>query len=61
MRVVHILTENGAPAQRGAHFAYLRRREHRLGFAKVGSRLRVVRILKNELSPKRGAHFHAFL
>ena len=49
------------PPQRGAHFAYLRGHEHHLGWAKWSSRLRVVRILKNELSPARGAHFHAFL
>ena len=49
------------PPQRGAHFAYLRGHEHHLGLAKWSSRLRVVRILKNELSPARGAHFHAFL
>ena len=49
------------PLQRGAHFAYLRGHEHHLGSAKLSSRLRAVRILKNELSPARGAHFHAFL
>ncbi len=47
--------------QRGAHFAYLRGPEHQLGWAKWTSRLCVVRILKNELSPARGAHFYAFL
>ena len=49
------------PPQRGAHFAYLRGHEHHLGLAKWSSRLRAVRILKNELSPARGAHVHAFL
>ena len=49
------------PPQRGAHFAYLRGRERHLGLAKWSSRLRAVHILKNELSPARGAHFHAFL
>ncbi len=43
------------------HFPYLRGHEHHLGLAKLGSRLSAVRILKNELSPERGAHFHAFL
>ena len=32
-----------------------------LGRPKLSSRLRAVRILKNELSPVRGAHFHAHL
>ena len=49
------------PPQRGARFAFLRGHEQHLGLAKWSSRLRVVRILKNELSPARGAHFHAFL
>ena len=47
--------------QRGAHFAYLRGHQHHLGSAKWSSRLREVRILKNGLSPARGARFHAFL
>ena len=47
--------------QRGAHFPYLRGHEHHLGSAKLSSRLRAVRILKNELSPGCGAHFHAHL
>ena len=47
--------------KRGAHFPYLRRHEHHLGSAKLSSRLRTVRILKNELSPARGAHFHPHL
>ena len=49
------------PPQRGARFAYSRGHEHHLGLAKWSSRLRAVRILKTELSPARGAHFHAFL
>ena len=49
------------PPQRGAHFVYLRGHEHHLGLAKWSSGLRTVRILKNELSPVRGAHCHAFL
>ena len=44
------------PPQRGAHFAYLRGHEHHLGLAKWSSRLRTVRIFKNEVSPARGAH-----
>ena len=47
--------------QRGAHFPYLRGHEHHLGSAKLSSRLRAVRILKNELSPACGAHFYAHL
>ncbi len=47
--------------QRGAHFAYLRGHEHHLGWAKWSSRPSVVHILKNELSPARCAHFHAFV
>ncbi len=47
--------------QRGAHFPYLRGHEHHLGSAKFSSRLRAVRILKNELSLARGAHFYAHL
>ncbi len=39
------------PPQRGVHFAYLRGHEHHLGLALLSSRLRTVRILKNELSP----------
>ena len=49
------------PPQRGAHFAYLRGHEHHLCLAKWSFRLRAVRILKTELSPARGAHFHVFL
>ena len=49
------------PPQRGAPFAYSRGHEHQLGVAKWSSRLRSVRILKTELSPARGAHFHALL
>ena len=37
--------------QHGDHFPYLRNHEHHLGSAKLNSRLRSVRILKNELSP----------
>ena len=47
--------------QRGAHFPYLRGHEHHLGSANLSSRLRTVRILKNELSLVRGAHFYAHL
>ena len=47
--------------QRGAHFPYLRGHEHHLGSAKLSSRLRAVRILKDEPSPARGAHFYAHL
>ena len=43
--------------QRGAHFAYLRGHQHHLGSAKLSSRLRTVPILKNVLSPARGADF----
>ncbi len=49
------------PPQRGARFVCLRGHEHHLGLAKWSCRLRSVRILKNVLSPARGAHFHAFL
>ncbi len=47
--------------QRGAHVFYLRSHEHHLGLAKLNSRLRAVRILKNEFSPSRGAHCYAHL
>ncbi len=49
------------PPKCRAHFAYLRGHEHHLGLAKWSSRLRVVHILKNELSPVCGVPFHAFL
>jgi hypothetical protein len=49
------------PPRCGARFAYLRGREHHLGSTKWSSRLRAVRILKTELSPARGAHFHGHL
>ena len=49
------------PPQRGAHFAYSRGHEHHLGWGKWSCRLRAVHILKHELSPARGAHFHAFV
>ena len=47
--------------QRVAHFPYLRGHEHQLGSAKLSSRLCAVRILKNELSPARGAYFYTHL
>ncbi len=43
--------------RRGAHFPCRRVHGHQLWLAKLRSRFRGVRILKNELSPARGAHF----
>ena len=49
------------PPERSAHFAHLRGHEHHLGLTKLSSRLRTVRILKNELLLAHGAHFHPHL
>ncbi len=47
LRAVHMFVENGALASARCSFSLLAYDEHHLGSAKLSSRLRAVRILKN--------------
>lgn len=61
LRAVRMFGKTALSPRRGAHFAHGRVIVRQHGSSKLLSCLRAVRILKNELSPVCGAHFHVRL